>query len=93
MNKLIVKRTANLFRQSRFAFSSTYPAAWEKLAKKELGDQPVQSLEWKSPEGITIKPLYTQHDLNKSVDVNHVDAPGVYPFKRGPYATMYSAKP
>lgn len=89
-----------LFQSSSAASFSTstagYPAAWEKLATKEIKGQPVTSLEWTSPEGIKLKPLYTAADVNNNaagVDVNKEEAPGVYPFKRGPYATMYTAKP
>jgi methylmalonyl-CoA mutase len=41
-------------------------------------------------EGINMKPVYTSEDWAPSEDL---DLPGVYPFKRGPYATMYSARP
>lgn len=38
-----------------------------------------------------IKPLYTSEDVEKSQ--HGEDLPGVFPFKRGPYATMYSGRP
>ena len=42
---------------------------------------------WQTPEGITIKPLYTAEDTK---DLEHMDnLPGFAPFKRGPKATMY----
>ena len=47
-----------------------------------------ESLEWRSPEGITLKPLYTEADTNKNADINTVAVPGVFPYVRGPYATM-----
>ena len=41
-------------------FSVLYPPAWEKLARKELGGEiGPQDLEWITPEGIKLKPLYT----------------------------------
>ena len=84
----------NLLRtQTRLTGSSSYPAQWTTLATKELGGKSPDTLVWKSPEGIDVKPLYTQHDVDASKDVNSCEAPGVYPFKRGPYATMYTAKP
>ena len=46
------------------------------------------TLEWHTPEGIVLKPLYTEADVNPDKDLNDVDVPGVYPFTRGPYATM-----
>ena len=36
---------------------------WEKLAAKELRDKPVSSLDWTTPEGIVVKPIYTAADL------------------------------
>ena len=72
---------------------SSYPPKWEKLASKELHGKDPSSLEWKSPEGITLKPLYTASDLDPSKPVENEEAPGVFPFKRGPYATMYTSKP
>jgi methylmalonyl-CoA mutase len=63
----------------------SYPPEWRKLAQKETGQSP-EHLEWTSPEGIIVKPLYTSSD-------GEAEVPGVYPFKRGPYATMYTSKP
>jgi hypothetical protein len=37
-----------------------YPPHWEKLARKELGGEiGPRELEWITPEGIKLKPLYT----------------------------------
>ena len=36
---------------------------WKELAAKELKGKPVEALNWESPEGITVKPLYTAEDL------------------------------
>lgn len=73
--------------------SSSYPKSWESLAKKEIKGAEISSLEWKSPEGLVMKPLYTAVDIDKNKKVDEQEAPGVFPFKRGPYATMYTAKP
>ena len=35
---------------------------WSELAKKELRGSNVDSLVWKTPEGIEIQPLYTKED-------------------------------
>ena len=44
-----------------------------------------------TPEGIDIKPLYTEDDRR---DLPYLDSyPGLAPFTRGPYATMYVNKP
>ena len=38
-------------------------AAWQTLAAAELKGKPLASLDRKTPEGITLKPLYTEADL------------------------------
>lgn len=46
---------------------------------------------WKSPEGIDIKPSYGPDDL---AGVDALDTlPGLSPFLRGPYPTMYTTQP
>ncbi|MBM7705683.1 methylmalonyl-CoA mutase [Chryseomicrobium aureum] len=45
----------------------------------------------KTNEGISIKPVYTEADLQAVKHVN--DFPGMVPFTRGPYPTMYVTKP
>jgi Methylmalonyl-CoA mutase len=64
---------------------------WEKLATKELGKSPLtlDSLRTEriTPEGLTLQPVY--YDLNS----NDPSMPGVYPYERGPYATMYTVRP
>jgi methylmalonyl-CoA mutase len=64
---------------------------WEKLAAKELRDKPLSSLDWTTPEGIVVKPLYTAADLEGLETVGTV--PGFPPFTRGPKATMYTGRP
>jgi methylmalonyl-CoA mutase len=50
-----------------------------------------EDLVWHTPEQIPVKPLYTTADLK---DVDHLDTmPGLPPFVRGPYATMYVQRP
>src|SRR5213596_3378089 len=66
-------------------------ADWEKLAAKELRDKPLQSLDWTTPEGIRVKPLYTAADLENLETVGSL--PGFPPFLRGPRATMYANRP
>ena len=38
---------------------------WKELAEKELRGKPLDGLNWLTPEGIAIKPLYTAEDLEK----------------------------
>jgi methylmalonyl-CoA mutase len=67
---------------------------WSALAQKELKDasrNPLDALAWLSPEGIPIKPLYTASDLEAIAAEETL--PGIFPFLRGPYATMYTNRP
>jgi len=64
---------------------------WQALAGKELRGKPLESLEWRTLEGIEVKPVYTAADLEKLEHVNTL--PGMPPFVRGPRATMYAARP
>ncbi|MCE9500897.1 MAG: methylmalonyl-CoA mutase, partial [Leptospira sp.] len=65
---------------------------WEKLAKEaDLKGKDPSTLNWTSPEGIIWKPLYTYEDLEILQNTNTL--PGIYPFVRGPRATMYSHQP
>ncbi|MDD3448224.1 MAG: methylmalonyl-CoA mutase, partial [Gammaproteobacteria bacterium] len=66
-------------------------ADWQTQASKELKGRSADDLNWNTPEGITVKPLYTAADLE---DVAHADTlPGFAPFVRGPRATMYAGRP
>ena len=38
-------------------------AQWRDLAAKELRGKAPESLNWQTPEGIVVKPLYTEADL------------------------------
>jgi methylmalonyl-CoA mutase len=65
-------------------------ADWQALAEKELKASP-ETLAWETPEGITVKPLYTAADLE---GIDHLSSlPGFAPFVRGPRATMYAGRP
>ena len=64
---------------------------WKALAEKELRGAGLDSLTWKTPEGIDVKPLYTAADLEQlSLDPG---LPGFAPYTRGPKATMYAGRP
>jgi methylmalonyl-CoA mutase len=66
-------------------------ADWAARAERELAGEPLASLDWQTPEGIIVKPLYTAADLEK---LGHLDSlPGFPPYLRGPRATMYSHHP
>ena len=64
--------------------------------RKELRGKPLDSLDWATPEGIGVKPLYTAADLEtiEAAGFPLRDAmPGVPPYLRGPRATMYANRP
>ena len=63
---------------------------WKKLAEKELKASP-DTIVWKTPEGIDIKPLYTAADLEGLEGTDSL--PGFMPFTRGVRATMYAGRP
>ena len=64
---------------------------WQAQAGKELRGKPLESLTWRTLEGIEVKPVYTAADLEQ---LEHIDTlPGMAPFVRGPRATMYAARP
>jgi methylmalonyl-CoA mutase len=66
-------------------------AKWEEAASKLLKGKPSASLNWQTPEGITVKPLYTAEDLEGMEAANTL--PGFSPYVRGPMATMYAGRP
>jgi methylmalonyl-CoA mutase len=64
---------------------------WRKLASKERKGADPDGLVWHTPEGIDLKPLWTRADVE---GLDFIDAvPGVFPFLRGPRATMYAGQP
>lgn len=72
-------------------FESADLAQWEAAAIKSLKGKPLESLNWQTPEGITVKPLYTAEDVQDLPYTNTM--PGMEPFVRGPQATMYAVRP
>ena len=64
---------------------------WKELAAKQLKKKPLEDLNWKTPEGIEVKPLYTAEDIEGLPHVNTM--PGFAPYVRGPMATMYAGRP
>ena len=64
---------------------------WKSLAEKELRGRPLEDLTWNTLEGIEVKPLYDQSDLES---LDHLGTtPGTAPFTRGVKATMYAGRP
>ncbi len=72
--------------------SETNLEAWQQAAEKSLrGKRTLEDLNWNTPEGIVVKPLYTAEDLEGLEHTNTL--PGAAPYVRGPQATMYAGRP
>ena len=64
---------------------------WEQAALKSAPKGDLESLNWHTPDGITVKALYTAADTE---GLAHTDTlPGFEPYIRGPQATMYASRP
>ena len=89
------------FTWNKSYFSSKGQDAWAAVAAKELqrsrkssatsninddDTSPLDTLKTVTPEGITLHPVY-------SAGGDEAEMPGVFPYTRGPYATMYTAQP
>ncbi|OYU31063.1 MAG: methylmalonyl-CoA mutase [Comamonadaceae bacterium PBBC2] len=74
-----------------FEFNASNLEAWQKAATKSAPGGDVSALNWKTPDGIVVKPLYTAEDTANLPYANTL--PGFEPFLRGPQATMYSVRP
>jgi methylmalonyl-CoA mutase len=65
-------------------------AKWADALHAATGKGP-DALAWETAEGIGIKPVYTAEDLS---DVDFLGTyPGIVPYLRGPYPTMYVNQP
>lgn len=64
---------------------------WVKAATKSTPNGDLNSLNWLTPDGISVKPLYTAADIEGLQCINTL--PGFAPFLRGPQATMYAVRP
>ena len=72
-------------------FGSQSFSDWEEAAIKSAPQGNLGRLNWQTPDGITVKPLYTAQDLDGLSFTNTL--PGFAPFLRGPQATMFSVRP
>ena len=64
---------------------------WRKAATKSVKNGDLSTLNWLTPDGIAVKPLYTAEDVQDLPYANTL--PGFEPFIRGPQATMYAGRP
>ncbi len=76
---------------SEKVFDSNNLDAWEKAAAKHAPGGDTKNLNWITPEGLAVKPLYTKADV---AGLEFADTlPGFAPYMRGPQPTMYAVKP
>ena len=64
-------------------FAATNAVEWAKSNGIEAN--------WKTPEHISVKPVYTKEDLEGMEHLNFVS--GIPPYLRGPYSAMYPLRP
>jgi methylmalonyl-CoA mutase len=70
---------------------STRKDTWRTLAEAELRGKSVETLTWRTLEGIEVQPIYTEEDL---AGLDHLGSiPGQAPYTRGVKATMYAGRP
>jgi methylmalonyl-CoA mutase len=74
-----------------FEFTPANLEAWAKAAAKSAPGGDLKTLDWVTPDGIAVKPLYTADDLKGLPHANTL--PGFEPYLRGPQATMYAVRP
>jgi len=66
-------------------------AEWQQAAARSVPGGDVAALDWHTPEGLRVKPLYTAADVAALPAADTL--PGFAPFVRGPQATMYAVRP
>jgi methylmalonyl-CoA mutase len=77
-------------RKLKFNSEASSYEQWKAKFKAETGKD-VEEFIWETMEQINVNPLYTKDDLK---DFEHIDyMSGLPPFLRGPYSTMYVARP
>src|SRR5690242_5340139 len=65
-------------------------ASWREAFRRETGHDPAE-VTWETPEGVPVRPLYTAEDHE---GLDFLDTyPGLPPYLRGPYPTMYTTQP
>ena len=75
--------------------STEFPSAsieqWRRAAAKSAPGGDLGKLDWHTPDGIVVKPLYTAADTAALPFTDTL--PGFAPFLRGPQPTMYAVRP
>jgi methylmalonyl-CoA mutase len=76
---------------NKSTFTSHSIQEWETAAAKSAPGGDINRLNWLTPDGITVKPLYTAEDTAGLMHTHTL--PGFAPYLRGPQATMYAVRP
>ena len=66
---------------------------WGQLATKQMKGKGPEKLMWYTQEGLAIKPIYTKEDVDALPEEHKKELPGIHPYTRGPYPTMYAQRP
>lgn len=61
---------------------------WQELVRREIRHDSLDALHWQSTDGISLDPLYTSSDPHPLESY-----PGLPPYTRGVWATMYTNRP
>lgn len=73
-----IKLTENLFEE----FPEVTAAEWKAEIVKDLNGGDIEKLDWKPYEGFTVRPFYTEGDLN-GIGYLTEQIPGEFPYARG----------
>ena len=91
LNSAALQQESTVMSHTEPEFSPASLEDWAKAAAKSAPGGEVSALDWHTPDGITVKPLYTAED---TADLPHTNTlPGFEPYIRGPQATMYAVRP
>lgn len=85
MNKPNFNNTELKFKKSTKTYSD-----WKTEFEKSLGKSPEDQI-YQTMEQIPVAPLYTKDDIKDAEHLEYMS--GLPPFLRGPYSTMYVARP
>jgi len=77
-------------RDPRF-LDSSHLGEWSQAASRAAPEGQLDKLNWTTPEGLVVKPLYTAADVRGLPCTDSL--PGFAPYVRGPQATMYASRP
>jgi methylmalonyl-CoA mutase len=88
---MMIKPMTKPTTDSKDDFKPASLADWHKAAAKSAPNGDVNALNWHTPDGIAVKPLYTAEDIKDLPYTNTL--PGFEPYMRGPQATMYAVRP